>query len=44
MLAETVTIAGHNGDPIEAYARPIGAVDLPGVVVLHHMPGWDRVE
>jgi carboxymethylenebutenolidase len=43
MLAETVTIAGHNGDPIEAYAaRPIGAVDLPGVVVIHHMPGWDE--
>jgi carboxymethylenebutenolidase len=43
MIAETITIAGHNGDAIEAYfARPIGSVNLPGVVVLHHMPGWDE--
>jgi carboxymethylenebutenolidase len=42
-IAESTTILGHNGDPIEAYAaRPLGAVDLPGVVVLHHMPGWDE--
>jgi len=48
MIAETVTIAGYNGDPIEAYyARPIGPVSgsssgvIPGVVVFHHMPGWD---
>lgn len=43
MIAETITITGHGGDVIEAYyARPIGRVDLPGVVVLHHMPGWDE--
>lgn len=43
MLAETLTITGHGDDRIEAYlARPIGAVDLPGVVVIHHMPGWDE--
>jgi carboxymethylenebutenolidase len=43
MLAETTTISGHGGDAIEAYAaRPLGRVDIPGVVVVHHMPGWDE--
>jgi carboxymethylenebutenolidase len=42
MLAETVAIRGHNGDEIEAYfARPLGAGPHPGVVVIHHAPGWD---
>jgi carboxymethylenebutenolidase len=43
MLAETLTMAGHNGDLIEAYlARPLGMIQVPGVVVIHHMPGWDE--
>jgi carboxymethylenebutenolidase len=43
MLAETVTITGHNGDAIEAYsARPLQAGPVGGVVVIHHMPGYDR--
>ena len=43
MAAETVTITGHNGDEIEAYfARPTIAGARPGVVVIHHMPGYDR--
>jgi carboxymethylenebutenolidase len=43
MLAESVAIAGHNGDDVEAYyARPLGAGPFPGVVVIHHMPGWDE--
>src|SRR5438034_9320527 len=43
LLAETVTMEGHNGDQIEAYfARPLGLSSSPGVVVLHHMPGWDE--
>ena len=43
MLAETVTIRGNNGDEIEAYyARPLGAGPFPGVVVIHHAPGWDE--
>jgi carboxymethylenebutenolidase len=43
MAAESVTIAGHNGDGIEAYfARPTTAGPHPGVVVIHHMPGYDR--
>ena len=43
LLAETVTTWGHAGDPIPAYlARPAGAGPYPGIVVLHHMPGWDE--
>jgi carboxymethylenebutenolidase len=42
MLAESVTISGHGGDQIEAYlARPLGAGPYGGVVVIHHMPGYD---
>src|SRR5882724_12786599 len=41
-LAETVTIRGHGGDEIEAYlARPMSQGPLGGVVVIHHMPGYD---
>jgi carboxymethylenebutenolidase len=43
MMAETVTLRGHGDDDIEAYfARPLGAGPFPGVVVIHHMPGYDR--
>src|SRR5437764_14432108 len=43
IMAETVTIAGDGGDDIEAYsARPLGSGPFPGVVVIHHMPGYDR--
>lgn len=42
MLAETITLAGHQGDLINAYfARPLGAGPFPGVVLVHHLPGWD---
>ena len=42
MLAETTRITGHGGDLIAAYvARPLGPGPFPGVVVIHHMPGWD---
>ena len=42
MRAETVTITGHGGDEIEAYlARPLDGQPHGGVVVIHHMPGYD---
>ena len=43
VLAETVRVRGHNGDEIDGYlARPLGAGAYPGVMVVHHMPGWDE--
>ena len=43
MIAETIKITGHNGDSINAYtARPMGAGPFPGVVLIHHLPGWDE--
>lgn len=43
IVAETVTITGHGGDDIEAYfARPRDTTNQPSVVVIHHMPGYDR--
>ncbi len=43
MLAETVAMPGANGDLINAYfARPVGAGPFPGMVIVHHMPGWDE--
>ena len=42
ITAETVVLAGHNGDPINAfYARPAGGGPHPAMVLIHHMPGWD---
>jgi carboxymethylenebutenolidase len=42
MMAETVNMHGHKEDLIDAYlARPLGSGPYPGVVVIHHMPGWD---
>lgn len=41
--AGTVTIAGHGGDPVEAYAaQPLDASAAGGVIVIHHMPGFDE--
>jgi carboxymethylenebutenolidase len=43
MLAETTTIHGASGDVINAYfARPLGAGPFPGMVLIHHLPGWDE--
>src|SRR5215475_4058034 len=43
MMAETISILGHGGDQIEAYlARPLGPGPYGGVVVIHHMPGFDE--
>ena len=40
--AETTTIPGAGGDQIEAYyARPLDPQPRGGVVVIHHLPGYD---
>jgi carboxymethylenebutenolidase len=43
MRATTVMINGSGGDEIEAYlAQPDGDARRGGVVVIHHLPGYDR--
>src|SRR5712692_4545256 len=43
MTGETVGFRGLNGDVGEAYyAKPTHPAICPGVVVIHHMPGWDE--
>jgi carboxymethylenebutenolidase len=40
--AGTVTVTGAGGDEIDAYAaHPLGVPPAGGVVVIHHMPGYD---
>jgi carboxymethylenebutenolidase len=42
ILAESIMITGDGGDTIEAYsARPLDGAPRGGVVVIHHMPGYD---
>src|SRR3954453_18981203 len=43
LTSETVMINGADGDEIQAYlARPSEDTRRGGVVVIHHMPGFDR--
>jgi carboxymethylenebutenolidase len=43
MTTKTVMIKGHRGDEVEAYlARPDGEGPRGGMIVIHHMPGYDR--
>ena len=43
MLAETITMPGSQGETINAYfARPLGPGPFPGIVIIHHLPGWDE--
>jgi carboxymethylenebutenolidase len=43
LLAETVTLPGFQGETINAYfARPLGPGPFPGLVLVHHLPGWDE--
>jgi len=43
MRAETIHLRGFNDDAIEAYlAQPTGDERVGGVVVIHHMPGYDE--
>ena len=42
ILAETIGIRGHAEDEIEAYtARPMDGGSRGGMIVIHHMPGYD---
>ena len=42
LRAETIDIEGANGDRVEAYlAQPLDTTPRGGVVVIHHMPGYD---
>ena len=44
ITCENVTIKGHNGTPITAYtAKPEGKGPFPGVVLIHHLPGWSEL-
>ena len=43
MTCENVTIEGDGGTPITAYvAKPSGPGPFPGVVLIHHLPGWSE--
>jgi carboxymethylenebutenolidase len=43
LTAQTVTVTGYGDDVIEAYlARPGAGGPRGGVVVIHHLPGYDR--
>src|SRR3954452_16428150 len=42
IVAGTTSLTGHQGDELEAYvARPQRRGPRGGVVVIHHMPGYD---
>lgn len=44
MTASVITYAAGGDDQIHAYvARPHGPGPFPGIVLLHHMPGWDEI-
>jgi carboxymethylenebutenolidase len=43
ITAEVITYPGGNGDEIHAYlAKPTATDPAPGVVAVHHLPGWDE--
>ncbi len=43
MTTRRIFLRGAGGDEIEAYtAVPAGDAPRGGVVVIHHLPGWDR--
>jgi len=44
MTCENVTLKGDKGTPITAYvAKPEGSGKFPGVVLIHHLPGWSEL-
>ena len=43
IVARVSWITGGGGDQIHAYiAQPDGPGPFPGVVLVHHAPGWDE--
>ncbi len=43
MIAETVSIPRENGDKLNVYySRPITSENVPSIVLIPHMPGWDE--
>ena len=43
MTCENVTIKDDKGTPITAYvAKPSGPGPFPGIVLVHHLPGWSE--
>ncbi|MGH8979868.1 MAG: dienelactone hydrolase family protein [Acidimicrobiales bacterium] len=43
IATEITTYPGGGGDQIHAYVvRPRGEGQVPGIVLVHHMPGWDE--
>jgi carboxymethylenebutenolidase len=43
LMAETIPLHGGRGEVINAFfARPLGPGPFPGMVLVHHMPGWDE--
>jgi carboxymethylenebutenolidase len=43
LRAESILLSGHGGDDVQGYlAQPHGDRSRGGVVVIHHMPGYDR--
>jgi carboxymethylenebutenolidase len=43
MSVEEIKIKGDKGEPISAYvARPSGQGPFPGMVLVHHLPGWSE--
>src|SRR6266511_6417465 len=44
IVAGVTTYVAGNGDLIHAYvARPEGPGPFPGIVFVHHLPGWDEL-
>ncbi len=43
MIAELIRLKGDRDDTISAYlSRPQGSGPYPGIVLVHHLPGWDE--
>ena len=44
MTAETVDIKDREGNDVRVYySRPLNAENVPGIVLIPHMPGWDEL-